>query len=95
MALALDPGDKQTRQTAAERVLDVARETATIGLPTDPAVAAIIAVRSVASDALMFAGVEPEEALDAVQQGAGQFDVPTPPPAPRVPFVSRRRRPTE
>ena len=93
--LALDPGDRLTRQGAVERVLDVARETATSGVPADPALAAIMAVRTVASDALMFAGVEPEQAVDAVQEGTGQFDIPTPPPAPRVPPISRRRRPTK
>ena len=93
--LALDPGDRLTRQGAVERVLDVARETATSGVPTDPALAAIMAVRSVASDALIFAGVEPEQAVDAVQEGTGQFDIPTPPPAPRVPPISRRRRPSK
>lgn len=93
--LALDPGDRLTRQGAVERVLDVARETARGGLPTDPALAAMMAVRTAAGDALMFAGVEPEQAVAAVQQGTHQFDIPPPPPAPRVPPISRRRRPTK
>lgn len=91
-ALALDPGDRSTRQGAVDRVLDVAREAAAGGDPTDPAVAARMAVRTVAADALMFAGVEPERAVDAVEQGTGQFDVPTPPPESRMPFVPNRRR---
>jgi hypothetical protein len=93
VGLALDPGDRAIRQGAADRVLDVSRETAASGLATDPALAAIVALRSVAADALMFAGVDPEQAVDAVRQGTGEFDVPTPPPAPRVPFISKLRGP--
>jgi hypothetical protein len=58
-------------------------------VPTDPALAAVIAARLVAGDVLMFAGVEFSQAVDAVQQGTGQFDVPTPPPTPRTPFGRR------
>jgi hypothetical protein len=94
-ALGLGPGDRVTRQDAADRVLEVARETVASGLPTDPALAAIMAVRSVAADALMFAGVDPEQAVDAVQHGTGEFDVPTPPPAPRVPFITKLRGPSK
>jgi hypothetical protein len=95
MELARDPGDRHTRQATVDRVLDVVRETAASGPPTDPALAAVMGIRWVAGDALMFAGVEPQQAVDAVEQGTGQFDVPTPPPAPRVPFVSRLRRPSK
>ena len=93
--LARDPGDRHTRQATVERLIDVARETAASGPPTDPALAAVTGVRWVAADALMFAGVDPQQAVDAVEQGTGQFDVPTPPPAPRVPYVSRLRRPSK
>ena len=93
--LALDPGHRVTRQAAADRVLEVARDTAASGLPTDPGLAAVMAVRAVAGDALMFAGVDPQQAVEAVQHGIGEFDIPTPPPAPRVPFVSKRRPPPE
>lgn len=91
--LARAPGDRPTRQATVERMLNVARETAASLPPTDPAVAALTGVRWVARDALMFAGVDPQQAVDAVDEGTGEFDVPTPPPAPRVPFVSRLRRP--
>jgi hypothetical protein len=93
--LARDPGDRLARQAMVDRVLEVVREAAPSGPPTDPALAAILGVRWVAGDALMFAGVDPQEAVDAVEQGTGEFDVPTPPPAPRVPFVSRLRRPSK
>jgi hypothetical protein len=92
-ALALDPGDRASRQAAADRVLDVARATAVSGLPADAGPAAAVALRAVAADALAFAGVDPEQAADAVEQGTGEFDIPTPPPAPRMPFISRRRGP--
>jgi uncharacterized membrane protein YgaE (UPF0421/DUF939 family) len=94
-ALAGAPGDRVTRDATVERVLAVVRETAASGPPTDPALAAVMGIRWVAGDALMFAGVEPQQAVDAVEQGTGEFDVPTPAPAPRVPFVSRLRRPTK
>jgi hypothetical protein len=93
--LAHDPGDRVMRQEAADRVLGVARDAAAGGPPADPALAAVLALRAVAGDALMFAGVDPEQAVDAVQEGTGEFDVPTPPPEPRLPFVPRRRPPSE
>jgi hypothetical protein len=92
-ALALDPGDKLTRQRAVDRVLEVARETAASGLPPDARLAAIMALRTAASDTLAFAGVEPEQAVDAVQQGAENIDIPTPPPPSRRPYTRGRRRP--
>lgn len=94
-ALAGDPGDRLTRQATVERVLEVLRESVASGPPADPALAAVMGIRWVARDSLMFAGVEPQQAVDAVDEGTGEFDVPTPPPAPRVPFVSRLRRPSK
>jgi hypothetical protein len=89
LGLALDPGDRPTRQRAVDRALEVARETSDSSVPTDPAFAAVVAARLVAGDVMMFAGVESSQAVDALQQGTGQFDVPTPPPAPRTPFGRR------
>jgi hypothetical protein len=92
--LALDAGDRLVRQGAVERVLDVARETGASALPTEPASASVAAVQMVAADIMMFAGVDPDDAVVAVREGGGEFDVPTPAPAPRVPFVSRYRPPS-
>lgn len=87
--LAGDPGDRQTRQGAADRALAVARQLAAKqASPDSPLAAAIIAARIAAADLMTFAGVEPPQAMEAAQQGTGVIDVPTPPPTPR----SRLRR---
>lgn len=85
--LALRPGDRSTRQEAADRALEVARQLATGGTPSEAeAVAALVALRTVASDLMVFAGVNPEEADAAVREGTGEFHVPAPASAPRAPF---------
>ena len=89
--LALDPGDRLTRQAAVDRVLEVARKTVESGDPPDPALAAVIALRAVAGDTLMFAGVSSDLAADAVRAGTDQLDVPTPAPPGRRPFSRVRR----
>jgi uncharacterized membrane protein YgaE (UPF0421/DUF939 family) len=82
--LAGSPGDRQTRQGAADRALAVASQLAASQAPPDsPLAAAIIAARIAAADLMTFAGVEPRRAVEAVQQGTGVIDVPTPPPTPR------------
>ena len=89
--LAGTPGDRSTRQEAADRALDVARRLAAIDMPSDAdAVAAIVALRTVASDLMVFAGVDTEQADAAVREGTGEFRVPAPPSPPRVPFGLRR-----
>jgi hypothetical protein len=35
---------------------------------------------------MAFAGVDPAEATDAVEQETGAFEVPSPPPTPRSPL---------
>jgi hypothetical protein len=54
------------------------------------AVAAIVALRTVASDLMVFAGVDAEQAEAAVREGTGEFRVPAPPSSPRAPFGLRR-----
>lgn len=89
--LANEPGDRSTRQEAADRALDVARRLATGAPLSQPeAVAAMVALRTVASDLMVFAGVDAEEAEAAVREGTGEFRVPDPPSAPRAPFGLRR-----
>jgi hypothetical protein len=89
--LAGEPGDRSTRQDAADRALEVARRLATAHAPSDPvAVAAMVALRTVAGDLMVFAGVDAEQAEAAVREGTGEFHVPTPPPSPQVPFGLRR-----
>jgi hypothetical protein len=90
-AVANEVGERSTRQEAADRALDVARGLAAGAPPTEPeAVAAMVALRTVAGDLMAFAGVDPEEADAAVREGTGQFQVPAPPSSPRAPFGLRR-----
>ena len=89
--LAANPGDRPTRQSAVDRVLAVAGGLPeTQGPPGSTLVAAIGALRMVVTDVMLFAGVDAEEAVEAVRKGAGKLTVPTPPPAARFPFGSRR-----
>jgi hypothetical protein len=85
--LADRPGDRSTRQQAADRALEVARRLTKDAPASEPeAVAAIVALRTVASDLMVFAGVDPEQADAAVREGTGEFRVPAPPSSPRAPF---------
>jgi hypothetical protein len=89
--LAGDPGDRSIRQKAADGALEVARRLAAGPMPSDAeAVAAIVALRTVASDLMVFAGVDAEQADAAVREGTGEFRVPAPPSSPRAPFGLRR-----
>jgi Fusaric acid resistance protein-like len=90
--LARAPGDRPTRQRAADRALDLARWVADNPLPSQAALAASVAIRMVATDVMVFAGVDPGQAADAVQEGRGDLEVPDPPPTPRIPFRSDRGR---
>jgi hypothetical protein len=88
--LACKPGDRSTRQAAADRALGVARPLAGGDAPFEAeAVAATVALRTVASDLMIFAGVDAEEADAAVRAGTGEFRVPAP-PSSRAPFGMRR-----
>jgi hypothetical protein len=84
--LAVSPGDRSTRQEAADRALEVARQLATAEPSEAEAVAAIVALRTVASDLMVFAGVDAEQAEAAVREGTGEFHVPAPPSPSRAPF---------
>jgi Fusaric acid resistance protein-like len=89
--LAKEPGDRATRQRAADRALKVTR-----GLRgADPgegllSAAVSFSVRMVAADLMVFAGVDADEVEAAVREGAHELEVPDPPSAPRVPFKARR-----
>jgi hypothetical protein len=90
-ALADHPGERSTRQEAADRALEVARRLGAEDLPTEPeGVAAIVALRTVASDLMVFAGVDADQADAAVREGTGELEVPAPPSSPRAPFGLRR-----
>jgi uncharacterized membrane protein YgaE (UPF0421/DUF939 family) len=91
--LAQQPGDRPTRQRAVDHALDVARQLAGEGTPCESTLAAaIMTVRLVAADIMVFAGVDPRQALDAVREGTGELRAAALPPSPRTPFTRRRRR---
>lgn len=104
--LAGAPGDRDTRQHAADRALAAARRLAqdrqrgdggeAVRGPDDAVGAARYAVQAVATDTMVFAGVDPETASEAVRHGAEGLEVADPPSSPRLPFERRRlwgRRP--
>ena len=91
--LARAPGDRPTRQRAADRALDLVRLVAGSPAQSQAALAAGAAVRMVATDVVVFAGADPGQAVDAVREGTGELDVPDPPPTSRMPFRSDRRHP--
>ena len=91
--LAGDPGDRATRQRAADHALDLARRVAGHDAPSQsPLAAAIVIVRIVAADVMVFAGVEPAQAAAVVREGTGEFRVPDPPALSPGPLRPRRRR---
>jgi hypothetical protein len=91
--LAREPGARAVRQAAADRVLDVARRVGGGPAESDALAAAFIAARTVIADVMVFAGIGADDARAAVEEGTGEFTVPTPPDAPRTPFKTPRRRP--
>jgi hypothetical protein len=85
--LANEPGNRATRQNAADRALAVASKLAGDDAHTGSYfAAAVLAARMVSLDIMTFAGVDPDEAEHAVQEGTGQLEVPAPPPTTRTPF---------
>jgi uncharacterized membrane protein YgaE (UPF0421/DUF939 family) len=89
-------GVQAERQDVADRALAVAGEISVDGAPPDSAYAsAVMSVRMVATDLMVVAGIEPDEAVDAVREGIESRRVASPPEAPQLPFSWRRwlRRP--
>jgi hypothetical protein len=92
--LAKELSNRQTRQRAADRALDIARRLDANGTPSESTLAAAhIAAQMVAADIMVFAGIDPEQAADAMKDGKGELSVPAPPRTPRVPFIPDRWRP--
>ena len=91
--LAGDPGDRATRQRAADHALDLARRVVGHDAPgQSPLAAAIVIVRIVVTDVMVVAGVDPAQAADAVREGTGELSVPDPPALPPSRLHPRRRR---
>jgi hypothetical protein len=89
--MAQDPGDRAVRQRAAVGVLKAVRPLRAddrfhVAAP-DPALAAtVVAMHSAVVDAMLFAGVDADQAARAIRRDDSDIDVPTPPPTARMPF---------
>ena len=89
--LAADLGTRSVRQDVADRALAVATRTSADGASIDaPVAAAVLAVRLVATDLMVFSGIELEAASTAVREGIGSQRV-APPAATASPRLSWRR----
>jgi uncharacterized membrane protein YgaE (UPF0421/DUF939 family) len=88
--LAEAPGDRDARQQVVESLLAASRARDVAGEPT--AELAFEILNAMARDLLIFAGLTPAEAKDAMRAGVIETKVPQPPPAPRLPFGFDRRR---
>lgn len=92
--LAMQPGDRPTRQRAAERALELGRWVLqhSVGIEAQsPLAAACSAARMVAVDVMIFAGVEAGEAVDAMHATVEDLQIPEPPTAPRRHWRRRLR----
>jgi hypothetical protein len=90
LARGLD--DRAVRQDAADRGLAVAVEmSAEAEGPGSAFTTSAICLRMLATDLMTFAGVEPDAAVAAVQEGIQARPVSTPPEPARRPFNWRRR----
>ncbi len=86
-------GDRETRQRAAERALEVANAVpggdARAG---SPLALVVTGVRVVATDLIVFAGVNLDDAVEAVREGMLDKPVAAPAAAPKRRFGWLRRR---
>ena len=90
--LARAPGETPTRQSVVDRVPAVLRSLAgSESEPDSPMGTAVAAVRVVLGDIMLFAGVEPADALTVLREGTEDVRVTARPRTSRIPFVSRFR----
>ena len=85
--LAAQPGDRATRQDACDRALDVARDLVVAEVAAgSPLAAGMMAAETVAVDIMVFAGVDPQAAFEAVREETANLRVAHPPTTSRGPF---------
>jgi uncharacterized membrane protein YgaE (UPF0421/DUF939 family) len=90
--LAEAQGDRAARQQAVNDALAASRPLG-VGDASDPNVAAAFGILGiVARDIMIFGGLNPHEATDAMRGKTADAEVPRPPAAPRLPFGLDRRR---
>ena len=82
--LAEELGDRETRQRAADRALEVAKSVPGADSPAGSTLAlAVTGVRLVATDLMVFAGVNLDDAFEAVREGLIEQRVAAPAPTAR------------
>jgi uncharacterized membrane protein YgaE (UPF0421/DUF939 family) len=91
-SLAAHLGDIETRQRAADRALEVATSIGADDLEPDSTLALVVmAVRTVATDLIVFAGVDVDDAVAAVREGILEHEVREPAPVAPKRFGWLRR----
>lgn len=88
--VAKDPGDRASRQSAADRSIDLVRSPLDQRDQGRATFAAAVAVQMAAIDVMVFSGVDLEVAARAVDEGTGKRPV-VAPPVRRQPFRFKRR----
>ena len=87
--LSRQPGDRATRQRAAERSLEILRGVRDVRTDPDPELAATLtAARLTVTDLMLFVGVDPEEARAATREEPRK----QPEPEVRTPASARKRQ---
>ena len=89
--VAEDLSEREHRQNAADCALELARWQRDHEATTTDTMAASIALRLVAIDVMVFAGVDHEVAVAAADEGTGELPIATPQSAPKFPFRLRRQ----
>ena len=91
--VAHDLGNRETRQQAADRALEVANAVSDADAPAGSALAVgVTGVRLVATDLMVFAGVNLDDAVEAVRDGMLEQRIASPVAPPRRRFARLRRR---
>lgn len=91
--LAHAPGDQDVRQRAVEDALAISRPLGSADASDPGVVAATGVLAIIARDVLIFVGLTPHQATEAMRGELAAARVPKPPRAPRLPFgLDRRRR---
>ena len=92
--LSTDPGGRATRQHAVDQVLDVARRLTEAGPPPPESALdmAVMMIRAVAADVMVFTGEDPQRAARAVREGTGNFRANAAPSSPAASLLPRLRR---
>jgi class 3 adenylate cyclase len=90
-ALARGLGDRETRQRAADRALEIANAASGADAPAGSTLAvAITGVRMVATDVMVFAGIDLDDAVQAVGKGVLEQRIAAPPRRRRFGRLRRR-----